>query len=47
MLKGLKIMGIIPKKEIKPKVFLLLIIASELLALGWLTWLIFHKTPIN
>jgi hypothetical protein len=43
MLKGLKIIGILPKKEIRPIVLLLLIAATELLALGWLTFLIFRK----
>ena len=47
MLKGLKVLGIITKKETNPSVILLFIIAAELLALGWLTWLVFHKNPIN
>ena len=47
MLNGLKILGIIPKQGISTRALLLLIIAAELLTLGWLTWLIFHKNPIN
>ncbi len=47
MLNGLKLLGIIPRKGISLQTILLLIIATELLALGWLTWLIFHKNPIN
>ncbi len=43
MLKGLKIPGIIPKKGIRPIVLLLLIAATELLALAWLTLIIFRK----
>jgi len=42
MLKGIKTPTILPGKRIKPQLLLWLIIISELLALGGLTWLIFH-----
>ncbi|HTA28443.1 MAG TPA: hypothetical protein VK809_11680 [Bacteroidia bacterium] len=47
MLNGLKLLGIIPGKAISQRIVLLLIVAMELLTLGWLTWLIFQKNPIN
>jgi len=43
MLKDLKLLSLIPKQGIKPLTLLLLIMAAELLVLGWLTWLIFHN----
>jgi hypothetical protein len=43
MLKGLKIIGIIPKKGMHPTAILLLIVAAEILVLAWITWLIFRN----
>ena len=47
MLNGLKLLGIVPRRGINQRLLLLLIVAIELITLGWLTWLIFHKSPIN
>ncbi len=47
MLNGLKLLGIIPRKGVDKRIVLLSIVAMELLTLGWLTWLIFQKNPIN
>jgi hypothetical protein len=47
MLKGLKILGILPNRGLRKSTLLVLVILAELLVLGWLTWLIFHNYPIS
>jgi hypothetical protein len=42
MLKGLKILGLIPRKGLHPIYLFLLIAGVELLVLAWITWVIFH-----
>lgn len=42
MRKEWRILGIIPREGIKPRVLLLIVIAVELAALAWFSFIAFH-----